>query len=67
MISCGTKFETTTLIKNSAGALIEPGTPSMVLGMIRRSAPELYVCETLENVEEFYCYAEQIRREGQVS
>jgi len=71
MITSGTPFRTSVPIQNVSKALIAPGTPSLVIGVIRNSVPALYVCETVEDdqleIEEFYCYAEQMELKGRVA
>lgn len=60
----GTMVKTLSPIKNAAGALIEPGTEAMVLGVASSTAPVVYLLETLETPgfeqEEFFCFAEHI-------
>ncbi|MCK4620691.1 MAG: hypothetical protein KAT62_00610 [Desulfuromonadales bacterium] len=63
-MTSGTMVKTLSPIRNAAGALIEPGTEVMVLGVTSSTDPVVYLLETLENPEfeqeEFFCFAEHV-------
>jgi len=64
----GDLVKTVSPVVAPTGALIDPGTACMVLGVVRQPKPEIYLVETLETPdfepEEFYCYANDLQPVG---
>ena len=61
----GTFAKTVDPIQAPSGALIEPGTDCVVMGIEREALPPILRLETLENerfeIEEFFCFADNLR------